>query len=77
MKNIISNCLLILFCVLLMSSCCGKAGVKAVEAAQKALKKTPKENNAVKTGTLLQSGKYADDAVRVVDEMDNEEDDLY
>lgn len=64
--------LLAMITIVSMTSCRGKAGVKAVEAAQKALKKTPKKSTTIKGGALLESGKYADDAARAASKLYDE-----
>lgn len=75
MKSKIIIMIMAVIAVVSLSSCRGKAGAKAIEAAQKALKKTPKKSTTFKGGALLESGKYADDAARVVEEIS--EDDTY
>lgn len=56
-----------------MTSCRGKAGVKAVEAAEKVLQKAPKKTATIKSGALLESGKFADDAARIADKASEED----
>lgn len=76
MKTKITILLFAIFAILSMASCRGKAAVKAAEAAEKAFQKAPKKTTTIKSGALLESGRFADDAARVVDEI-SDDDDLY
>lgn len=76
MKNKIIILVLTVLAVISLSSCRGKAAVKTVEAAEKAFQKAPKKTTTIKSGALLESGRFADDAARVVDEI-SDDDDLY
>lgn len=77
MKTRITILLIVLIGMLSMVSCRGKAGIKAIESAQKFLKKTPKKSTTIKGGALLESGKYADDAARMINEIDIDEEEEY
>lgn len=73
MKNKIIILVLTVLAVISLSSCRGKAAVKTVEAAEKALQKAPKRTTTIKSGALLESGKFADDAVKAVEKIDYED----
>lgn len=76
MKSKVLIMILAAIAVVSLSSCRGRAAVKTVEAAEKAFQKAPKKTTTIKSGALLESGRFADDAARVVDEI-SDDDDLY
>lgn len=77
MKSKVFIMILAVIAVVSLSSCRGKAAVKTVEAAEKVLQKTPKKTTTTlpASGAVLENGRYADDAARLVEEIS--EDDAY
>lgn len=73
MKTRITIFLFAIFAILSMASCRGKAAVKAAEAAEKVFQKAPKKTTTIKGGALMESGKFADDAVNAVEKIDYKE----
>ena len=73
MKSRFTIFLFAFFTILSMTSCRGKAAVKAAEAVEKAFQKAPKKTTTIKGGALLESGKYADDIARIADEVSDED----
>ena len=78
MKSKVLIMILAAIAVVSLPSCRGRAAVKTVEVAEKVLQKTPKKTTTTTlpaSSKILESGKYADDAAKIVDEIN--EDDTY